>query len=267
LHARADAPTARALLCELGRIGGEIRGDTVQARKQEALSALDRPGFWDDPARFAVLAEAHYLDRLEQALRTAEKLGDRLRRVVERNGGGAVVAEMLALRLHVLGSALEGIEHDAPDDLFMSIGPASGEPAGEEDTERLIAMYLGWADRRGMQTQRLDSDGDDHLLVLGGLGAATILAPEAGLHVFERRGADGAATERSSIPVRLAGCPPGPISTRDSAAARRALDAVPMERRVVRRYRLDPDPLVRDSIRSFRTGRLDRVLAGDFDLF
>jgi ATP-dependent Clp protease ATP-binding subunit ClpC len=28
-----------------------------------------------------------------------------------------------------------------------------------------------------------------------------------------------------------------------------------------------PAPLVRDSVRGYRTGRLDRVLAGDFDLF
>jgi ATP-dependent Clp protease ATP-binding subunit ClpC len=35
---------------------------------------------------------------------------------------------------------------------------------------------------------------------------------------------------------------------------------------VVRRYRERPSPLVRDSVRGLRTGRLDRVLAGDFDL-
>jgi ATP-dependent Clp protease ATP-binding subunit ClpC len=36
---------------------------------------------------------------------------------------------------------------------------------------------------------------------------------------------------------------------------------------VVRRYRPGPAPLVRDSVRGYRTGRLDRVLAGDFDLY
>lgn len=36
---------------------------------------------------------------------------------------------------------------------------------------------------------------------------------------------------------------------------------------VVRRYRELPSPLVRDSVRKWRSGRLDRVLAGDFDLF
>jgi ATP-dependent Clp protease ATP-binding subunit ClpC len=36
---------------------------------------------------------------------------------------------------------------------------------------------------------------------------------------------------------------------------------------IVRRYRPGRASLVRDSIRGYRTGRLDRVLAGDFDLF
>ena len=35
---------------------------------------------------------------------------------------------------------------------------------------------------------------------------------------------------------------------------------------VVRRYRENPSPLVRDVRRGWRTGRLDLVLAGDFDL-
>ena len=35
---------------------------------------------------------------------------------------------------------------------------------------------------------------------------------------------------------------------------------------IVRRYRKSPSPLVRDSIRNWRTGRLQRVLNGDFDL-
>ena len=36
--------------------------------------------------------------------------------------------------------------------------------------------------------------------------------------------------------------------------------------RVVRNYRERPSPLVRDSVKQWRTGKLDRVLAGDFDV-
>ena len=40
----------------------------------------------------------------------------------------------------------------------------------------------------------------------------------------------------------------------------------PTPTRIVRRYRRTPSPLVRDGVRGYRTGRLDRVLAGDFDV-
>jgi ATP-dependent Clp protease ATP-binding subunit ClpC len=36
---------------------------------------------------------------------------------------------------------------------------------------------------------------------------------------------------------------------------------------IVRRYREEPSPLVRDSGKGWRTGRFDLVVNGDFDLF
>jgi len=36
--------------------------------------------------------------------------------------------------------------------------------------------------------------------------------------------------------------------------------------KIVRSYREKPSPLVKDSVREWRTGRLDLVLRGDFDL-
>jgi ATP-dependent Clp protease ATP-binding subunit ClpC len=35
---------------------------------------------------------------------------------------------------------------------------------------------------------------------------------------------------------------------------------------VCRQYRAAPSPLVRDATRDWRSGRLDRVLAGEFDV-
>jgi ATP-dependent Clp protease ATP-binding subunit ClpC len=52
---------------------------------------------------------------------------------------------------------------------------------------------------------------------------------------------------------------------RTQAARALAADAAPPQS-IVRRYREEPSPLVRDSARGWRTGRLERVLDGDFDL-
>ena len=52
------------------------------------------------------------------------------------------------------------------------------------------------------------------------------------------------------------------------ALAEKALQAADCDRtRIVRRYRRYPSPLVRDTARDWRTGRIERVLGGDFDLF
>ena len=65
--------------------------------------------------------------------------------------------------------------------------------------------------------------------------------------------------------VRVA---PQPIEPTDRPldTAERIFAAAPALSVVVRRYRAKPSPLVRDAIRRWRTGRLDLVLAGNFDL-
>ena len=106
------------------------------------------------------------------------------------------------------------------------------------------------------------------ILAVSGFGAYSILAPERGLHVLESP-ERGSAMQRSRVHVLVA---PQPAIPTDQAPryldhAREALD--PQRRNelaIVRRYREHPTPLVRDSIRQWKTGRLDRVLGGDFDL-
>ena len=71
-----------------------------------------------------------------------------------------------------------------------------------------------------------------------------------------------------TVAVDVAALPPAKATERDLAAvAGELLTAAGVGDRVVRRYRERDAPLVRDAGRGYRTGRLDRVLAGDFDLF
>jgi ATP-dependent Clp protease ATP-binding subunit ClpC len=104
-----------------------------------------------------------------------------------------------------------------------------------------------------------------------GFGAYSILAAEAGLHVLETPGAQPRSFQRSALHVRVAAWNGLASASRGDALrrdARRALEACAEngETAIVRRYRRDPSPLVRDSARGWRTGRLDHVLGGDFDL-
>ena len=123
-----------------------------------------------------------------------------------------------------------------------------------------------WADRRGMRISRLHSE--EHLYAVSGLGAAAILAPEAGLHLFEAvDDADDRRVEWLHALVEVVPWMPAPVESDLAERAREALERSETRSIVVRRYRAEPAPLVRDAVRRYRTGRLERVLAGDFDLF
>ena len=96
-----------------------------------------------------------------------------------------------------------------------------------------------------------------------GFGAASVLLRENGLHVLESED-----SHRCVARVRVA-----PLWTAESAAEvptaalAKALATAPAASAIVRRYRIEPSPLVRDAERGWRTGRLEDVMAGDFDLF
>jgi hypothetical protein len=66
--------------------------------------------------------------------------------------------------------------------------------------------------------------------------------------------------------VRLAAVPLGDVpAAKERKMIVAALDKAPRPTTVVRRYR-EEQPLVRDAAGRWRTGRLDLVLDGDFDL-
>jgi ATP-dependent Clp protease ATP-binding subunit ClpC len=245
-------------------------------RKQLLLGELRGEGFWERDDRFAVMAEVEYLDRLEEATRTAGHLADRLLRARDP-AVAEEVAGLLANRLLVLEAALGGLEdEEAPFEVALRLSPAARAP-GEGDLEadafleQLVAMYRGWAGRCGMTIVPLPAEESSSLMLVSGLGAGAILGGEAGLHVAEHvePGDDGATTDRVGVAVEVAGVPPGEPVDRATFLVRvlQALDAAPAAQRVTRRYRFEPDTLVRDAVRNYRTGRLDRVLAGEFDLY
>jgi ATP-dependent Clp protease ATP-binding subunit ClpC len=262
----ADSRATRFLLDEIHRVATAVRSDGVRERKEEGLRAMREASFWDDTRRFATLAEVEYLDRLEAALATVEKLGERLKRA-RPTGGSPNLTGIVAGRLYVLDSALAGLAEGAPLDVFLRARIA-GERSGGTLLELLARMYLDWAEHRGMRVKVLGRSDSELLLAVSGLGCGRILEAEAGLHVLESVGpkTNGAETDRLSAIVEVAPWVPGPPERSPSEAARAAFDGAAAPSSIVRQYRLEPDPLVRDRVRGYRTGRADRVLAGDFDL-
>jgi ATP-dependent Clp protease ATP-binding subunit ClpC len=99
------------------------------------------------------------------------------------------------------------------------------------------------------------------ILQIAGFGAFRTLEAEAGLHVLDSEGG-----QRIVARVKIAAGPwqepRGDAYPGLAACLARAADSTT----VVRRYRESPAPLVRDAKAGWRSGRLQAVLDGDFDL-
>ena len=157
-----------------------------------------------------------------------------------------------------------------PRDAYVQVEVVDGDGDANAFAARIGDMYKGWAEKRRMQLEVLAETPVPYrlLIAVSGFGAYSILQSEAGLHVLEGPGTDGRPLSRVRASVRVVGQPNDDPQADDhvSVAERALADARAANIRIVRRYRELPSPLVRDSVRGWRSGRIDLVLGGDFDL-
>jgi ATP-dependent Clp protease ATP-binding subunit ClpC len=249
--------------------------------KRAALELMSQPSFWSSQERFAVMGELEFLDRIEAGLDTAGSLLEKLTRPsAHRQNVPRHLNERLAQQLYLLTTAHDSIRENLPRDAFLQLEAARESfvagHANHDFARRLSSMYRAWAEKRGMslnvlrETAQETDDTYQLLAAVSGFGAYSILSREHGLHVLEMPAEDRDFV-RAKVQVRVAAQPDEPagenlrgwLSQAEAAIAATLRDTTT----VVRRYREEPSPLVRDSVRKWRTGRFDRVLAGDFDLF
>ena len=252
-----------------------------QALKSGTLQQIADPGFWQRSDCYAVLGAAEYMDRIEAALKTAGSLLNRLKgpdkkakQIYSRK-----VITRLAEQLYLLAEANQSLNQTLPKDAYLMIesgaGPSQQSEAGHQFIKQVQQMYRQWAHKRRMRQELLKSLESSNLgvssiiLAISGLGAYSILQPESGLHVLEIP-KSGSAYDRITVRVKVVGQLEAPATSIENQL-HQALNIFAAEETakatVVRRYRREPSPLVRDAVRNYRTGLLDRVLGGDFDLF
>ncbi len=263
------------------RLRAVIKAEGWKQNKQSALDLMSQPGFWSSPERFSLLGELEFLDRIEAGFDTAGSLLDRL---VHSSAHGRNVpkrlTERLAQQLYLVSRACESAQENAPRDAFIQLEAArEPSPQGHINHDfalRLASMYRAWAQKRRMEFEvlresaREDEDMYQLVAAVSGFGAYRILLPEDGLHILEVPAEDH-EFQRAKVQVRIAPQPDEPAgqdrrswilqAEKTFAATARGVTTV------VRRYRELPSPLVRDGVRQWRTGRIDRVFSGDFDLF
>jgi ATP-dependent Clp protease ATP-binding subunit ClpC len=266
----------RFLEQRLALLAARLEGAEWIERKQQWLKRMSRTGFWNSDARFEVLAHIELADRIDSGARAARSLSGRLAsRSAARAGAPRTLLSALAQQLYLLTAALEDLDAGVGSDAFLAVEAVASDASKADDAWplALAQMYQRWAHNRQMRAQVL-VDGAQQagplalLMALSGLGAHAILRRESGLHVFELPDADGSFL-RQSARVRVMPQPftPRPAVQSESEFARACLmSAQPSANSIVRRYRELPSPLVRDSVAGWRTGRIDQVLGGDFDL-
>ena len=226
-------------------MSGRVSAPDWQAEKAALLARLGEPGFWDDEGRFAVLGGVELRDRIEAGLRSA---GSLMRRIRNARRPPAALVRRAAQRLILLDAALEALAAGEPADARLRV---EGDP---EFGPRLAAMYRAWAHERGMRLEVAEERAGRRFrwtASVTGFAALRTLVPEAGFHVLEIPDGRG-GYDRRRVRVTVT-----PLDADPAPAGRAA---------IVRRYRERPTPLVRDAVRGWRTGKLDTVLAGGFDL-
>lgn len=249
--------------------------------KEALLDKTSSPGFWDSPDRYSILGETEYMDRFESGLNTA---GFLLNRLIGTQPGvrktfSQSLVRRLAEQLYLLREAHATLTENIAKDAFLYIetGHASqiSSPMAQDFARQLSTMYINWAKKRRMHYRVLGEDGAEgnrpyeFILAVSGFGAYSILRGETGLHTFEVPKSDN-TFERLNVRIQVVPQPETPVQegktlldqARDALARKGETSAT-----IVRRYRREPSPLVRDTINKWRTGHLDRVLDGDFDLF
>jgi ATP-dependent Clp protease ATP-binding subunit ClpC len=253
---------------DLIRLESELDGPEWNALRDSLAQQMADRTFWNRDDRQRQLARYALMDRVKAAQATARALDERHARGLAGRPGqfSRDLASRLALQLLLVEHGRSDALMDAPIEVVLQVEPAMESEGDAMESrqwcDRVLYMYRGWATLRRMQlTVRQMTAGTVYILT--GFGAHSILAREVGLHVLEP-----GESRRCVARVRVA-----PL--RDSrsaaeipmAAIADALATAPLRSGIVRRYRTEPSPLVRDAERGWRTGRLDDVLAGNFDLF
>lgn len=253
-----------------------------QDAKTAELVSMQEPDFWASTERFGVLDMIERRDRIQSGLRRAGSLLSRLAPDAAnlRDHYPQGLVSLLSQNLYLLDMALADIRENRPTEAFVLV--MSGHFDGADPlpalgfAEEIADMYCAWSKRRRMRLRVLSAYSDAakaeyrFLAHVEGFGAYSILAPESGLHVFERPKEGSKKLDRLRAIVKVVPHDAG-SHTNERASLREWAEqilgqAIGSDIKIVRRYRKEPSPLVRDSVRGWRTGRIDQILAGDFDL-
>jgi hypothetical protein len=260
---------ASGRLVLLGEITPDALTKVLHALARHYLGTGQMPGVVLDLLKLAmgraVARNSPHLHR-DEVLATMSQLTGMPQRVLDDRERDDLSALRAYLSARVIGQdeAVEAVVDRIA--MFM---------AGLTDPSRPVGVFLfagptgtgkTEAARRGMHATEVSGTPRERpLLVISGFGCARILAAEVGLHVLDYETGDESG--RTLARVLMTPTPDtAPGAADEYATLTRELERTPAASVVVRRYRLDASPLIRDVRAGWRTGRADLVFEGNFDV-
>lgn len=268
LHATGTDAECRFLHERVRAIQQRLEDDEWETLKAACLDDMNADGFWDRTDRHDILGRLELMDRVESAAAYLEPLADRL-----TYASGAQFTRQVAQKLYVLEEGLQDVDSARPTQAILGLRilrEDSKDPRAPDFLDRLTEMYRRWARERRMNLAELRGDDTpgSRIFYVTGFGSYGILDREAGLHVLET---PAGATKFDRVRVRVVVAPDALPGRSDRGAqleqARKALKSADNQgSKIVRRYRKAPSPLVRDDVYGWRTGNIESIWAGNFDV-
>ena len=277
LQPSGSAAEQAALAAEMARLEARLADDRWTDVHTQLALRMQRADFWNQPDRQAILSRFEVMDRVKAAAGTARGLASRLDRSAGASGRySRDLVARLASQLFVVGHGVEDAITDAPVEVVLSVQPVldrgADAEAGTRWCARLLEMYRKWAMHRGMHVSDVTAQAGPQaglktrLYVVSGLGAARLLQGETGLHVLDYEDTDDAGRTIARVIVKATPLTMPALPSERYAALTAAIETRPQPSAVVRRYRDDASPLVRDMKQGWRTGRVELVFDGHFDM-
>lgn len=268
LASKHPSNAAEFLDAEMKSVAGKVGSEEWTTEKYRCIEELNSNGFWDREDRHSTLERIELIDRLDSAVSVLDRLMERLK----QHPDNSKLICSIANRLFVLREGLCDFEEKRPTQAYLGIRIVNSDCALEGAQEflyLLTEMYRNWAKERGMRLQEIESNNSryDSLFTVFGFGCFGILNPESGLHVFEIPAGESRFDRiRARVEVAAAASIAAESKRYSAESMTEILDRFAEKVEVVRRYRQLPSPLARDSVRGWRTGKLQTVLNGNFDL-
>ncbi|MEM9276678.1 MAG: AAA family ATPase, partial [Cyanobacteria bacterium P01_F01_bin.143] len=249
-------------LTDLKQLISELGIATI---KDAYLLKMAESEFWNSKDRYLVLSDVEYIDRVESAFETADNLFNRLNVPgKERVSYDANLIKRIAERTWLLTNSLMAYAGNLHQDALLLIQFAEQAYQGGL---KITAMYESWAKKRGMDVATIEDvthAGEiTKLLSITGFGAYQILKGEAGYHVVEEYVSSDNIRKTKVKVIAL------PMELEDYRAEKISRDRFNqyLSQKSIRRYQIKKSPLVKDIKNKWQTGKIDKVLSGDFDLF